>query len=67
MKINNRIELQNIGIDYSADIVYNNFMKIYKKYTKNLLIFSQKILRYQQMILYDLGKICLNLYKIDSN
>ena len=34
MKINNRIELKNIGIDHSADIDYNDFMKIYRKCTK---------------------------------
>ena len=32
MKINNRIELKNIGIDHSADI--DNFMKIYRKCTR---------------------------------
>ena len=34
MKINNRIELKNTGIDHSADIDYNDFMKIYRKCTK---------------------------------
>ena len=34
MNINNRIELKNIGIDHSADIDYNDFMKIYRKCTK---------------------------------
>ena len=34
IKINNRIELKNIGIDHSADIDYNDFMKIYRKCTK---------------------------------
>ena len=34
MKINSKIELKNIGIDHSADIDYNNFMKIYRKCTR---------------------------------
>ena len=39
IKINNRIELKNIGIDHSADIDYNDFMKIYRKCTKKLFNF----------------------------
>ena len=34
MKINNKRELQNIAIDHSANIDYNNFMKIYRECTK---------------------------------
>ena len=35
MKINNSTrELQNIAIDHSADIGYENFMEIYREYTK---------------------------------
>ena len=34
MNINKRKELQNIVIDHSADIDYNDFMKIYSEYTK---------------------------------
>ena len=34
MKINNKRELQNIAIDHSADIVYQDFKKIYKECTK---------------------------------
>ena len=34
MKINNRTELQNIAITYSADIDYNDFMKIHRECTK---------------------------------
>ena len=33
-KINNRRELQNIAINHSADIDYNDFMKIYRECTK---------------------------------
>ena len=34
MKINNRIELQKIAINHSADIDYNDFVKIYREYTR---------------------------------
>ena len=34
MKINNRIELQNIAINHSGDIDYQDFMKIYRECTK---------------------------------
>ena len=34
MKINNRKELQSIAINHSADIDYNNFVRIYREYTR---------------------------------
>ena len=34
MEINNKRELQNIAISHSADIDYKDFVKIYKKCTK---------------------------------
>ena len=34
MKINNRIELQNIAINHYADIDYKYFIKIYRECTK---------------------------------
>ena len=34
MKINNKIELQNIAINHSADIDYQDFMNIYRECTK---------------------------------
>ena len=34
MKINNRKELQNTAINHSADIDYQNFMKIYRECQK---------------------------------
>ena len=34
MKSNNRKELQNIVINYSADIDYNDFVKIYRECTR---------------------------------
>ena len=34
MKINNKIELQNIAINHSADIDYQDFIKLYRECTK---------------------------------
>ena len=34
MKIHNKRELQNIAFNYSADIDYKDFLKIYRNYTK---------------------------------
>ena len=34
MKINNKRELQNIAINHSADIDYQDFMKFYREYSK---------------------------------
>ena len=34
MKINNRKELQNIAINHSADIDYQDFMKVYRECAK---------------------------------
>ena len=34
MKINNRTELKNIGVDHSTDIDYKDLMKIYLECTK---------------------------------
>ena len=34
MKINNKKELTNIAINHSADIDYQDFIKIYREYTK---------------------------------
>ena len=39
MKINNKRELQNIGINHSADIDYKDFMKIYRQCKKEPFIF----------------------------
>ena len=51
MKINNRIELKGIPTYHSADIEYNDFKKIYRDCRKNHIIFWQKILRQEQVIL----------------
>ena len=34
MKINSKMELQNIAINHSADIDYQDFKKIYREFTK---------------------------------
>ena len=34
MKINNRKELQNVTIDHSTDIAYNDFVRIYRESTR---------------------------------
>ena len=34
MKINTKTELRNIAINHSADIDYNDFLKIYRECTK---------------------------------
>ena len=39
MKINSRKELQNISINNSADINYNDFMRIYRKCTTKRIKF----------------------------
>ena len=51
MRINGKIELQNIAINQSADIGYQEFKKIYKECTKEPFNFRQYIIRYQQVIL----------------
>ena len=39
MKINNKRELQNIAFNHSADIDYQDFIKIYRECTKELYNF----------------------------
>ena len=39
MKINNRRELQNIAINHSTDIDYNDFVRSYRDCTRNLYSF----------------------------
>ena len=46
MKVNNKRELQNIAINHSADIDYQNFIKIYRECTKepyNFLTIDTKL------------------------
>ena len=51
MKINNKIELQNIAINQSADIDYKDFMNAYREYSKIFLVFWRLIQKYQQLFL----------------
>ena len=62
MKINIKIELQNIAINHSTDIDYKDFVNIYRECTKELYSFT--ILSYQQVILWDLEEICFILIKM---
>ena len=39
MKINNKRELQNTAINHSADIYYQDFIKVYRECTKELYNF----------------------------
>ena len=39
MKINTKTELRNIAINHSADIDYNDFLKIYRECTKESYYF----------------------------
>ena len=69
MKINNRKELQNIAINNSADIDYNNFVRFYRGCTKEPYSYlkidttlpASKVLLYQQV---NLEKICFFLIKM---
>ena len=45
MKIHNKRELKDIAFNHSADIVYKDFMKIYRKCTKEPYFFWLLILR----------------------
>ena len=44
MKIPNKRELQQIALNHSSDIDFKDFMKIYKKYTKEIRPYHQMIL-----------------------
>ena len=78
MKINIKRELQNIAVNHSADINYGNFMKIYRKCTKepdNFLTIDTTLpvsnpLRFRKHLLefYVLKYTsCKATYKNDSN
>ena len=67
MKINNRIELKNIVTDYSADIDYHNFKKIYRGYRKepyNVLTIDTRLPASDPL---RLRKILFDSYKNNSN
>ena len=67
MKINNRKELQNIAINQSADIDYNDFVRIYRECTRKPYCFltidttlpASDVLRFRKKFLPS--------YKNDSN
>ena len=67
MKINNRIELQNIGTDHSADIDYQDFTKIYRECTKepfNFLTINTTLPASNPL---EFRKNLFDSYKNDSN
>ena len=67
MKINNKRELQNIAINHSVDIDYQDFIKIYRECTKepsNVLAIDAKLptsdpLRFRKNLFHS--------YKNDNN
>ena len=67
MKINNKRELQNIAINYFANIDYQDFMKVYRECTKE----PYKFLTIDTTLpaSYPLGfrKNLFDSYKNDSN
>ena len=67
MKINSKSELQNIAINHSADIDYNDFMKIYREWTKELYNFLTADTTLSPSNLLRFGKNLFDSYKNDSN
>ena len=67
MKINNKRELQNIAFNHSADIDYNDFVKIYKEYTKEPYSFLTIDTTLPASDPLRFSKNLLPLYKNDSN
>ena len=63
MKINNKRELQNIAINHSADIDYNDFLKFYKECTKEPYSF---LTTDTTLPANDVGKICFSLIKMTA-
>ena len=66
MKISNRKELQNIAINHSADIVYKDFLKIYRECTKKTP-FLTIVTTLPKSDPIRFRKNVLQSYKIDSN
>ena len=66
MKINNKRELQNIALNHSADIDYNDFMKIYREYTKEPYSFLKIDTTWPANDPLRFRKNLLPLYKNDS-
>ena len=67
MKINNKRELQNIAINHSADIDYQDFMKIYRECTKELYNFLTIDPTLPASDALRFGKNLFDSYKNDSN
>ena len=67
MKINNKRELENIAINHSVDIDYNDFVKIYREYTKEPNSFSTIDTTFPASNPLRFRKELLPLYKNDSN
>ena len=67
MKISNRKELQNIPINHSADIVYKDFLKIYRECTKKTHSFLTIVTTLPKSDPIRFRKNVLQSYKIDSN
>ena len=67
MKINNKRKSQNIAFNHSADIDYNNFMKIYREYTKEPYSFLTIDTTLPTSDSLRFKKNLLPLYKNDSN
>ena len=67
LNINNRRELQNIAINHSADIDYNDFVRIYRECTRKPYSFLtiDTILPASNTLRF--GKICFSSYKNESN
>ena len=57
MKIPNKRELQQIAFNHSSDIGFQDFMNLYKKSTKDLILFWLFMLLSHQIILYVLERI----------
>ena len=66
MKINSKKKLQNIAINYAADIDYNDFMKIYRECTKKPCSFltidttlpASDPLRFRKKLIYPYKNDC---------
>ena len=67
MKINDKIELQNIARNHSADIDYKDFVKIYRKCTKESFNFLVIDTTLPASVPLRFRKISSNLYKNDIN
>ena len=67
MKINSKIELQNIAINHSADIHYQDFLKICRECTKEPYNFWTKDTTLPASDSLRFRKNSLDSYKNDNN